>query len=264
MSDNRLPELVNQIKEKLSEAFQALKRNLEFYREAGRLLCMAKTELKAYSRQPWKAWLKSPEGPGIHHRVAEFYMRLHRRWKDIAKDPDFNPAMGYMAALRLVRKPKNKRQAQKTTALAPLLSGPASNDNWPQTVPMSLPEPATVNGTPGISIPERTTMPLTEADGVLGSPCLPKPSPQVRAMLSAPQEPVFNATAKVIGEADLVVTPGDGYGLKQVLSMVAAGEAVVQEQNNTITRHNAEIIATFTETLRTWKLADMTVIAQAA
>jgi hypothetical protein len=86
---NRLPDLVNQIKEKLTDAFQALKRNLEFYREAGRLLCQAKKELRAYSLQPWKVWVRSPEGPGIHHRVAEFYMRLHKRWDAIQKHPDF-------------------------------------------------------------------------------------------------------------------------------------------------------------------------------
>jgi hypothetical protein len=258
---NRLPELVTQIKKKLNDAFQALKRNLEFYREAGRLLLQAKRELKAYSRQPWKSWVSSPEGPGIHHRVAEFYMRLHRRWEDIQKHPDFNPKMGYPAALKLVRKPKIDRQGKGT------VTAPPANGAGQEKPVVSLVQPGSdpIPGEPGLSRPQRTVLPLEDFNGVaevpaddagLGSPTpTPVPSP-VEDRVTVPAVP--NVTARIAGTANLAVTPTDDYSLDYVLELVRKGEATVQEQTDNITLDNATVIGTFKVVNRTYTLTDLT------
>ena len=122
----------------------------------------AKRELKAYSRQPWKTWVSSPDGPGIHHRVAEFYMRLHRRWEDIQKHPDFSPEMGYLAALRLVGKPKKDRQGKGTVTALP------ANGAGQQKPVLSPVEPDSdrAPGEPGLSRPQRTVVQLENVNEV--------------------------------------------------------------------------------------------------
>ena len=257
---NRLPDLVTQIKEKLNNAFQALKRNLEFYREAGRLLLQAKRELKAYSRQPWKVWVQSPEGPGIHHRVAEFYMRLDRKWDDIQKQPDFSPEMGYLAALRLVRKPKKDHQSKGTVTAAPANGGGQQTPVLPLVQPGSDPIP----GEPGLSQPQRTVLPLEDFNGVaevltndagLGSPTpTPVPSPGEDPV---PVPAVPNVTARISGTADLAVTPTDEFPLDWVLELVQKGEATVQVQTGNITLENATVIATFNVVNHIYTLTDL-------
>jgi hypothetical protein len=259
---NKLPELVHQIREKLNEAFQSLKRTLEFYREAGRLLLQAKKELKAYSLQPWKVWVQSPEGPGIHHRVAEFYMRLGRKWDEIQKHPDFSPEMGYQAALNLVRKPKKDRQGKGTVTTAP------ANGAGQQKPVLSPVEPDSdpIPGEPGLSRPQRTVVQSENVndvavapakDGGLDSPTpTPIPSPDEDPV---PVPAVPNVTARLTGTADLAVTPvGDFDGhLDWVLELVGKGEATVQEQTDNITLDNAKVIATFKVVNHTYTLTDL-------
>lgn len=252
MSNNRLPTLVSQIKNKLNEAFRALKRTLEFYREAGRLLRKAKRELKAYSRQPWKAWLLSADGPGIEPRVAQFYMRLDRFWDKIHQHPDYTPEMGYLAALKLVRKRTQKVQHSarcgSSTCSTPDGNMAVSNAQPdereilqpPIVLPIGLP-PSSGAG----DFPQDTPMPepSQEDRGLPQQAQTPVPPPATTEVV--PSTNVFNVTAKLRGDADLAVTTNRGFDLRQVLEMVRKREAVVQAQSDIITLPDATVIATF-------------------
>lgn len=283
MSDNRLPELVSQIKNKLSEAFRALKRNLEFYREAGRLLRKAKKELKAYSRRPWKAWLMSADGPGIEPRVAQFYMQLDANWDKIQKHPDFTPEKGYLAALKLVRKSKKGQKAKgdcRTGCIhvggveASSIQAVESEDApLPLVLPMSLSSPEggnfpqktamVLSSTEARDFPQKTTMPLSsgEAETLPEQPPMALPAPTTE---TAPLSNAFVVTASIVGDAELAVTPNLGFDIPQVLDLVRKGEAVVQEQSDTITLHDATVVARFKVIRHRYNLKDLTYSSQAA
>ena len=251
---SKLPELAAEIKKQLGEAAGILKRSLGFYRKAGEALIEAKKELDpklGRGGMAWANWVKTEVG--IDKRVAQFYMRLARKWDSLKDHPDFRVDLHYAAALKLISKVSTKNNHHAVAGKI----GPSQSE------PPQATTPALTTLATNLVQQEGQQAPQEATDADLPSASEPHSLTRV-CQGSAPAKPVINATAQVIGEADLVVTPGDGYGLNQVLSMVAAGEAVIQEQSKTINKVNAEVIATFTETLRTWKFTNLTAIPLAA
>src|SRR5262249_41706710 len=154
---------------------------------------------------------------------------------------DFSPEMGYLAALRLVRKPRKDRQGKGTVTALP------ANGAGQQTPVLSLVEPDSdrAPGEPG-SRPQRTVVQSENVnegaeapanDAGLGSPTpTPVPSP-VEDPVPVPAVP--NVTARITGTAKLAVTPTDDFSLDDVLELVRKGEATVQTQTENITLDNA-------------------------
>jgi len=254
---SKLPELAAEIKKHLGEAAGILKRSLGFYRKAGEALIAAKKELdpmRGRGGMAWANWLKTEVG--IEKRVAQFYMRLARKWDSLKDHPDFRVDLHYAAALKLISNvaPRNNRHAV-AGKIGPSPSAVAQRENPSSDLTTLAHDLAEQEGP--LAAQSRET--------AAGPPSVNEPHslPEI-AQGTAPAKPAVNATAQVVGEADLVVTPSDGYSLAQVLNLLAAGEAVVQEQAKTISRAN-EVIATFAAKLRdTWKLTNLTAIALAA